>query len=401
MLPELLDRLEQRGQGAAQERSRRARCLLLAPDRLEDVLLDLRAQTRKRAQALLPARPSSARPAWSRRAPARSCAPSSARAPGCWRNSTTSGGIVLRRLVSASISPLSTIWTILSWIVAPIPGSSLALPSSASWATGPPRLAHARGRSAVGEHPEGRLAFDLQQVGQQLELLGHLRVARERRRHHGDDTGVRPVVCLPTYNERENLERDGARARRARRLGARDRRQLARTGPASSPTGSPQELDHVEVLHRAAQGGPRPRVPGRVPARARRRRGADPRDGLRLLPRPGRRSAPARGRRGRGPRGRLALRRGRLGAQLGPRPALRLRGRLALRTRAPRRRHPRPDRPASSATGGRSSRRSTSTRSPRSATRSRSRPPTARCAPASASSRCRSPSPTASTAARR
>ena len=58
--------------------------------------------------------------------------------PGMWRNSTTSGGIVLRRLVSASISPLSTIWTILSWIVAPIPGSSLALPSSASWATGPP-----------------------------------------------------------------------------------------------------------------------------------------------------------------------------------------------------------------------------------------------------------------------
>ena len=54
------------------------------------------------------------------------------------RNSTTSGGIVLRRFESASISPVFTIWTILSWIVAPIPGSSLAFPSSASWATGVP-----------------------------------------------------------------------------------------------------------------------------------------------------------------------------------------------------------------------------------------------------------------------
>ena len=55
-----------------------------------------------------------------------------------FRNSTTSGGIVLRRFVSASISPVSTIWTIFSWIVAPIPCNSLALPSSASCATGVP-----------------------------------------------------------------------------------------------------------------------------------------------------------------------------------------------------------------------------------------------------------------------
>ena len=53
---------------------------------------------------------------------------------------------------------------------------------------------------------------------------------------------MRATVCLPTYNERENLEpmlralgdvlRDG-------RPRARDRRQLARTARASSPTGSP------------------------------------------------------------------------------------------------------------------------------------------------------------------
>ena len=58
--------------------------------------------------------------------------------PGMFRNSTTSGGIVLRRFVSASISPVSTIWMILSWIVAPIPCSSFAFPSSASCATGVP-----------------------------------------------------------------------------------------------------------------------------------------------------------------------------------------------------------------------------------------------------------------------
>ena len=58
--------------------------------------------------------------------------------PGIRRKSTTSGGIVLRRFASASISPLSTIWTIFSSIVAPIPGSFFASPSSASWATGPP-----------------------------------------------------------------------------------------------------------------------------------------------------------------------------------------------------------------------------------------------------------------------
>ncbi len=51
---------------------------------------------------------------------------------------TTSGGIVLRRFASASISPCSTIWTIFSSIVLPIPWSSFALPSSASWAIEPP-----------------------------------------------------------------------------------------------------------------------------------------------------------------------------------------------------------------------------------------------------------------------
>ena len=72
------------------------------------------------------------------------------------------------------------------------------------------------------------------------------------------------------------------------------------------------ELGFVDVLHRAAQGGPRPGLPRRLPAGARRRRRAGARDGLRLLARPA--DVPAADRGGRGgrrPRARLALRRGR------------------------------------------------------------------------------------------
>jgi hypothetical protein len=51
--------------------------------------------------------------------------------------STTSGGTPALRFVKASISPSSTIWTIFSSIVLPIPCSSFARPSSASCATEP------------------------------------------------------------------------------------------------------------------------------------------------------------------------------------------------------------------------------------------------------------------------
>jgi len=52
--------------------------------------------------------------------------------PGRCMNSTTSAGMRSLRFARASISPCSTIWTIFSSIVLPIPGSSLAAPSSAS-----------------------------------------------------------------------------------------------------------------------------------------------------------------------------------------------------------------------------------------------------------------------------
>ena len=58
--------------------------------------------------------------------------------PGRRMNLTTSSGTSAFRFVSASISPVSTTSTIFSSIVLPIPESSLALPSSASCATGPP-----------------------------------------------------------------------------------------------------------------------------------------------------------------------------------------------------------------------------------------------------------------------
>ena len=57
--------------------------------------------------------------------------------PGSRMKLTTSGGTAAFFRPSASISPVSTIWTIFSSIVLPIPGSSFALPSSASCATEP------------------------------------------------------------------------------------------------------------------------------------------------------------------------------------------------------------------------------------------------------------------------
>ncbi len=50
---------------------------------------------------------------------------------------TTSGGTPAFFFVSVSISPRSTIWTIFSSIVLPIPESSFARPASASCATEP------------------------------------------------------------------------------------------------------------------------------------------------------------------------------------------------------------------------------------------------------------------------
>ena len=72
---------------------------------------------------------------------------------------------------------------------------------------------------------------------------------------------MRATVCLPTYNELENLEAMIARARRGAARGrprARDRRRARPTAPASSPTGS------------------RPSCPSSACSTARRRKGLGP-----------------------------------------------------------------------------------------------------------------------------
>ena len=192
---------------------------------------------------------------------------------------------------------------------------------------------------------------------------------------------MRATVCLPTYNELENLERDGRRARggAARRATACSSSTTPRpTAPASSPIGSPQTRPVPRRPPPRAQGGARARLHRRLPPCARRRRRARARDGLRLLARPAGRSAPDRGGRGRRrPRARLALRPGRRDPQLG-RGAPRGLARRATSTRRSCSAAAFATSPAaSSASAASCSRRSTSTRATREATPSRSRRPTA------------------------
>jgi dolichol-phosphate mannosyltransferase len=85
-------------------------------------------------------------------------------------------------------------------------------------------------------------------------LLGHVRVARQGRRHDRDDTDVDATVCLPTYNERENLER------MVRALGEHGVSVLVIDDNSPDGTGEladrlAQELDFVSVLHRRRKEG--------------------------------------------------------------------------------------------------------------------------------------------------
>ena len=136
------------------------------------------------------------------------------------------------------------------------------------------RLADARRRAAVGAQAESVRAVELEQVGEELELLGELGVRRQRLGHAGDDTRVRLVVCLPTYNERANLEP------MVRALGEvlagvdADARVLVIDD--SSPDGTGELADRLDrrapVPRRPpphAQGGPRSGVRRRLPTGAR------------------------------------------------------------------------------------------------------------------------------------
>ena len=243
------------------------------------------------------------------------------------------------------------------------------------------RLPDARGRAAVGDDLERLLREDLRDVREQVELVGDLRVPGQRLGHAAMIWHVpRAVVCLPTYNERENLEA------MVRALG--EVLDTSRDGVLVIDDGSPDGTGEIadRLAERAAlglgaasraEGGDRARVHRRLPSPARERHRARARDGLRLLARPGRRAAADRGGERRRPRARLALRQGRRDGELGAPPTRRLARRLHLRAGAPRRARARPDGrlqvlPPGDARGDRPR-----TRSPRTATRSRSRRRTA------------------------
>ena len=83
----------------------------------------------------------------------------------------------------------------------------MACPSSASRATGAADSRIRVGRATVGGEAKRVGAVELEQVGEQLELIGQLGVsAAGLAATRGDDMQVRLAICLPTYNERENLE---------------------------------------------------------------------------------------------------------------------------------------------------------------------------------------------------
>src|SRR5205814_436198 len=69
-------------------------------------------------------------------------------------------------------------------------------------------LADAVGGTPVGHDAEGVLAADLEQIGEQVELRRDVRVLRQGLGHPAIiGRPVRATICLPTYNEAENVER--------------------------------------------------------------------------------------------------------------------------------------------------------------------------------------------------
>ena len=178
------------------------------------------------------------------------------------------------------------------------PGSSCRSPGAAS----PCRRARAARRSPpirgsgcrapVGGDPERVGALDLHHVGEQVELVGDIGVPRQGVAMRAMIGAVPRVTRLPPHVQR-------AREPRARCC-TRSARCSRPTGAVlviddSSPDGTGEladrlagEIANVSRPAPRAQGGPRPCVHRRLPPRARRRRRARARDGLRLLPRPAR-----------------------------------------------------------------------------------------------------------------
>ena len=176
---ELLDELEQHRQAAAEQPPRLTRVLgLLLPERLQDLLLALRAEPRQRAQPLLlgrflqlgergdaellPDPPCRLRPE----------ARQAHELDDLLRHELLALG---QRLHLAELDDLDDL------VLDRLADSreALGLPVERELRDRPAGLPDPRRRPAVGEHPEGVLSLELAQVGQQLQLVGEHVVPRQ------------------------------------------------------------------------------------------------------------------------------------------------------------------------------------------------------------------------------
>src|SRR3954447_16014768 len=178
--------------------------------------------------------------------------------PGRRMNVATSAGTSAFFFVSAWISPSSTTCTIFSSIVLPIPCSSFARPSSASWATelSVSRIRVAARRYAVTRKlsaPSSSIrSASRSNCAARSGFLGSVRATTSMIR-----SPMRATVCLPTYNERENLEQMlralGGVLREGDRVLVIDDRSPDGTGELADRLA--EELPFVDVLHRERKEG--------------------------------------------------------------------------------------------------------------------------------------------------
>ena len=118
-----------------------------------------------------------------------------------------------------------------------------ALPSSASWAIEPAGLADPGRGAPVGEHAERVVALDLEDVGEQLELGGDVRVRGQGRRHRAmirrrarDASACRPTTSARTSSDADLLPRPPRVPVEADRLEPIDRLSDERRLTAGSPS---------------------------------------------------------------------------------------------------------------------------------------------------------------------
>src|SRR4029079_3574275 len=118
------------------------------------------------------------------------------------------------------------------------------------------RLADLGCRAAVGADPEPVLALELHQVGEEVELRCEVGVPRQGLVHRPmifppDLPPLRATICLPTYNERDNLramlEALGAVLRDGDRVLVIDDNSPDGTGALADRLAT--ELGYVGVLH--------------------------------------------------------------------------------------------------------------------------------------------------------